>query len=89
MRTERVVRSKTGKRIKVWIGQVAYCPRLGGIVILGILDQKYYVTNLLVTDHFNDRYYISSDDLEPWPEHYERPTLSDRFGRLATVRRAD
>jgi hypothetical protein len=80
---------KTARKPKPRLRQVAYCPQLGGIVILGILSRRHYQTNLLVTDHFNDRYWISSDDLEPWPENYELPTKADRFRRLTTVRRAN
>jgi hypothetical protein len=81
--------ARPAKKPKPRIGQIAYCPQLGGIVILGILSRKYYVTDLLVTDHFNDRYWISSADLEPWPESYALPTLADRFRRLSTMRRVD
>jgi hypothetical protein len=78
------------KRIRYRIGQVVWCPQLEGVVILGILDRKRYLTDLLVSDHFGDRYWIDSDDLRPWPNaKFMRPTPADRFRRLVSTRRSN
>jgi len=78
------------KRPKLRIGQVVWCPQLEGVVIVGILSRKDYLTNLLVSDHFGDRYWIDSADLRPWPEaRFKPPMIADRFRRLVSCRRSN
>jgi hypothetical protein len=73
------------KRIRYRIGQVAWCPQLGGFVILGIRRRKEYRNNLLVATYEDDRFWIDQDIIQQWPSARQKAaTVAERFSRLLT-----
>ena len=55
----------TKARRQYRIGQYATCPEIGGFVVIGVLERRSYLTNLLVENGFGARFWIDQDIIRP------------------------
>jgi hypothetical protein len=78
---------KQPARKKYRIGQLAWCPQLGDVLIIGVVRHESYQHNLLVElVERPERYWIDQDILERKPEGRRevQASIRERFTRLAT-----